>query len=73
MIHSLTRKLEQSERQLTSNMTEEQRGEYEIRKAGFDLGSMKASGFRYDPEYIASPVRQAEQFCETMMCAANDW
>lgn len=47
--------------------------EIEIRIAGYDLIAMKKDGFKYDPEIDASPVKQAEMFCESLMCAANNY
>ena len=73
MINNVTKKLENAEKQIIANMTEVERAEYEIKIAGFDLGAMKADGFNYDPELSASPVKQAEQFCECVICAANDY
>ena len=73
MINNVTKKLENAEKQIIANMSEVEKAEYEIKIAGFDLEAMKADGFNYDPELAASPVKQAEQFCECVMCAANDY
>ena len=73
MINNVTKKLENAEKQIIANMSEVEKAEHEIKKAGFDLGAMKADGFNYDPELAASPVKQAEQFCERVICAANDY
>ena len=73
MIYNITEKHEISEEQIIANMTEVERAEHEIRKAGFDLEAMKADGFKYDSELATTPVEQAEQFCEHVICAANDY
>ena len=73
MIQDITRKVKQAEKQITSNMTEVQKVEYELKLAGFDIGAMKMAGFNYDPELVASPIKQAENFSEAVMCAANNY
>lgn len=73
MINNITKKLEKAEKQIIANMSEVEKAEYEIKIAGFDLESMKADGFNYDPGLEASPLKQVEQFCERVICAANDY
>lgn len=73
MINNITKKVKLTETQIIAQMTEQQKGEYEVLKAGFDLEALKADGFEYDPELVAGPVKQAEQFSESFMCAMNDW
>lgn len=73
MINNITRKVQQAEKQMIKNMTEVQKAEYEIKCAGYDLGAMKTAGFNYDPEIIESPLKQAENFSESAICAANDY
>ncbi|MDD2684396.1 MAG: hypothetical protein PHY21_09785 [Candidatus Cloacimonetes bacterium] len=73
MINNITKKLENAEKQIIANMSEVENAEHEIKKAGFDLKAMKADGFKYDSELETSPVKQAEQFCEHIICAMNDY
>ena len=73
MINNITKKLENSEKQIIANMSEVEKAEHEIKKAGFDLGAMKVDGFKYDVEIATSPIKQAEQFCERIICAVNDY
>ena len=73
MISNITKNHKISEKQIIANMTEVEKAEHEIRKAGFDLEAMKADGFKYDPELTANPVLQAEQFSLHVICASNDY
>ena len=73
MINNITKKVKLSETQIIAQMTAQQKGEYKIQKAGFNLAAMKTDGFVYDPELVADPVTQAEQFSGSFMCAMNDW
>ena len=73
MISNITKNHKISEKQIIANMTEDEKAEHEIRKAGFDLEAMKAVGFKYDDELATSPVKQAEQFCEYIILASYDY
>lgn len=73
MINDFTKKVKQTEKQIISNMTEQGTGEYEIKEAGYDLASLKADGFKYDPELDSSPLKQVENFCDAVICASYNY